>query len=68
MLQLFLILHIFIGATLCGVAVVIALTLGFTTLTPILIALAAGFLAAFPVSWVVAKRITSSAAPKHPPT
>lgn len=59
MVQLLLILHIFIGATLSGVAVVIALTLGFTTLTPILIAVAVGFLAAFPVSWIVAKKITS---------
>ena len=59
MFQLVLIIHIFIGSTLAGSAVIAALTLGFTTLVPILIAAGVGFLAAFPVSWIVAQKISS---------
>ncbi len=62
MFALFLILHIFIGSTLAGSAVVAALALGHDTLVPILISAAAGFVAAFPVSWVVARKI---AQPQH---
>lgn len=54
---LVLILHIFIGSTLAGSAVVAALTLGFDTLVPILVAAALGFVAAIPVSWLVAREI-----------
>ena len=57
MIPLFLIVHIFVGATLAGSAVVAALTFGFDTLQPVLIAALIGFLAAFPVSWYVAKQI-----------
>lgn len=55
---LILILHIFIGSTLAGSAVIAALTLGYDTLTPILITAALGFVAAFPVSYAVARRIS----------
>lgn len=57
MLELFLIVHIFIGATLAGSAVVAALSLGFDTLEPLLVAALAGFLVSIPVSWTVARRI-----------
>ncbi|WP_270727655.1 CTP synthetase [Shimia sp. Alg240-R146] len=57
MLQLSLILHLFIGATLSGVAIVVALVAGFGGLWTILGAAVAGFLIAFPISWVIAKRI-----------
>jgi predicted PurR-regulated permease PerM len=54
---LFFILHLFIGSTLAGSAVIAALATGYDTLTPILIAAAAGFVVAFPVSWVVSKKL-----------
>ncbi len=56
-MPLILILHIFIGATLAGSGVVVALVLGFDTLAPILVAGVLGFLAAFPISWLVAREI-----------
>lgn len=58
MYPLMLLLHIFIGSTLAGSAVIAALTMGFVTLTPILVAAALGFVAAFPVSWYVAKTLS----------
>lgn len=58
MIPLFLIVHIFVGATLAGSAVIVALTLGLDTLQPLLIAAILGFVAAFPVSWYVAKQIS----------
>lgn len=58
MVRLALILHIFIGATLAGVAVIAALVTGWDTLLPILGAAALGFAVAFPVSWAVARAIS----------
>ncbi len=58
MTQLFLIIHIFIGSTLAGSAVIAALTLGLDTLRPLLIAALLGFLLSIPVSWAVARKIT----------
>lgn len=60
-LMLVLILHIFIGSTVAGSAVVVALATGYDTLAPILITAGIGFLAAFPVSWYVVKRISDAA-------
>ena len=57
MVRLAMILHLFIGATLSGVAVIAVLVAGLTTLTPILAAAAAGFVAAFPVSYLVARQL-----------
>lgn len=57
MFRLALILHLFIGSTLAGSAVVAALASGYDTLMPILIAAAVGFVAAIPVSAIVAKKI-----------
>lgn len=57
MLRLSLILHLFIGSTLAGSAVIAALLIGQDTLRPILIAAALGFIAAFPVSYIVARRL-----------
>ena len=57
MLRLSLILHLFIGSTLAGSAVIAALVMGQDTLKPILIAAALGFFAAFPVSYLVAKKL-----------
>lgn len=57
MWRLSLILHLFIGSTLAGVAVIVALVSGFDTMWGILIAAAVGFCAAFPVSAYVAKEL-----------
>jgi putative flippase GtrA len=57
MLRLSLILHLFIGSTLAGSAVIAALLIGQDTLRPILIAAALGFIAAFPLSYIVARRL-----------
>ncbi|KGM88892.1 hypothetical protein rosmuc_01114 [Roseovarius mucosus DSM 17069] len=57
MLRLGLILHLFIGSTLSGSAVIAALVIGQDTLQPILIAALLGFIAAFPVSYIVAKKL-----------
>ena len=57
MTRLTLILFSMISTSLMGTALVVALTLGMDTLTPILIAAALGFLLAIPVSWLVAGQI-----------
>lgn len=57
MIPLFLIIHVFVGATLTGTCVVVALTLGLDTPRSLLAAALVGFLLAFPVSWIVTKRI-----------
>ncbi|WP_108827105.1 CTP synthetase [Ascidiaceihabitans donghaensis] len=59
MFRLTLILHLFIGSTLAGSGVIAALTMGYGTLTPILIAAAIGFVIAFPVSAMIAKTLLS---------
>jgi predicted PurR-regulated permease PerM len=58
MLPLMLILHIFLGSTVAGSAIILALVLGYDTLTPILVAGAVGFVLSFPVSWIIAKRLS----------
>ncbi|WP_241462637.1 CTP synthetase [Tateyamaria sp. ANG-S1] len=57
--MLFLVLHIFIGATMAGTGVIAALVMGFGAVGPILIGAAIGFVASFPVTWLVEKKITS---------
>ncbi len=57
MTRLTLILFSMISTSLIGTALVVALTMGMDTLTPILIAAALGFLLAIPVSWLVARQI-----------
>jgi hypothetical protein len=57
MARLALILHIFIGSTLAGVAVIAVLVAGMTTVPAILGSAALGFALAFPVSWLIAKRL-----------
>ncbi|AUJ64532.1 CTP synthetase [Aestuarium zhoushanense] len=60
MLRLASILYSLIGTTLAGSLVVAALTMGYDTLNPILIAAGVGFVAALPVTWVVAKAIQNA--------
>jgi len=57
MIWLGFILHLFIGSTFAGAAVIAALTMGQDTLVPILIAAAIGFVVAFPVTYVVTKKL-----------
>ena len=57
MFRLSLILHLFIGSTIAGSAVIAALVTGYDTAVPILIAAALGFVAAVPVSWAVARQL-----------
>lgn len=59
MTRLTLILFSMISTSLMGTALVVALTMGMDTLTPILIAAALGFVLAIPVSWLVARQIAS---------
>lgn len=57
MLRLGFILHLFIGSTIAGSAVVAALVMGGDTLLPILLAAGIGFIAACPVTYVVTKKL-----------
>ena len=57
MLRLALILHIFIGATLGGVLLVVALVAGFDGLWPLLGAMLAGFVITIPIAGHIAKRL-----------
>ena len=59
MTRLMMILFSMISTTQMGVGVIIALTTGYDTLQPILIAVAVGFLLSIPVSFYVAKAITA---------
>ena len=57
MTRLMMILFSMISTTLMGIGVIIALTTGYDTLNPILLAVAAGFILSVPVSFFVAKAI-----------
>ena len=57
MTRLMLILFSIISTTLMGMAIIFALTMGWDTLNPILVAAAVGFVAAVPVSWLVARQL-----------
>ncbi|KAF0174275.1 MAG: hypothetical protein FD162_1098 [Rhodobacteraceae bacterium] len=57
MSRLMMTLFSMIATTLMGVGVVIALTTGYGTLQPIVIAAAVGFVLAIPVSWFVARQL-----------
>ncbi|SEO49846.1 hypothetical protein SAMN04490248_10631 [Salinihabitans flavidus] len=59
MLRLAFILHLFIGSTMAGIGVIVALVIGQDTLWPIVIAAAIGFAAAFPVTYLVARKLLS---------
>ena len=54
MLPLMLIVHIFLGSTLAGTAVIAVLVMGYTAVLPIVLAAAVGFVAAFPASYLLA--------------
>jgi len=52
------ILHFVISTTLMGIFVTAALTAGYDTGRPIVLAALAGFVVALPISWLVARKIT----------
>ncbi|MCU0855998.1 MAG: CTP synthetase [Rhodobacteraceae bacterium] len=57
MFRIALLLFSMIATTLAGSAIVVALTMGYDTLGPVLAAAAIGFVAALPVTWAVARQI-----------
>ncbi|SEV99987.1 hypothetical protein SAMN05444851_0782 [Aliiroseovarius sediminilitoris] len=57
MFRLAAVIYILLGATLAGIFIIAALTVGMDTAQPIIYAAVAGFIVALPVSWVVAKQI-----------
>ncbi|ABV92559.1 conserved hypothetical protein [Dinoroseobacter shibae DFL 12 = DSM 16493] len=61
MIRLAFILYALIGTTLAGTFMVAALTAGYTTTQPVVITAALGFLLGIPVSYLVARAITSQA-------
>lgn len=57
MSRLMLLLFSIISTALMGTGIVVALTMGLDTLRPIVVAAAIGFVAAVPVSWLVARQL-----------
>ena len=57
MFRLASILFSMIATTCAGIGIIAALTMGYDTLYPILIAAAAGLVVALPVTWIVTKKI-----------
>lgn len=57
MTRLMVILFLVISTTLMGMLIVVALTSGYDTLNPILIAASIGFVLAIPFSWWVAQQL-----------
>ncbi|MFO8126058.1 CTP synthetase [Yoonia sp.] len=60
MLRLASMLYSIIGTTLAGILIIAALTAGYDTLVPILIAAGVGAVAGLPVSYLVAQAITKN--------
>ena len=52
-----LIVHLFLGATFAGSAVIAGLTMGYDTLQPILIAALIGWTVSIPATWYLARLI-----------
>ncbi|QIE47099.1 CTP synthetase [Pseudohalocynthiibacter aestuariivivens] len=51
------VLHLFIGATLAGIGVIAALVMGHASVPVLLGAALVGFVAAAPVSWLLARKL-----------
>ena len=49
--------HLFLGSTLAGSAVVAGLTMGYDTMQPVLVAALIGWVISIPATWYVAKVI-----------
>ena len=61
MTRLFFLMCALICPSLAGVGVIAVLSAGMVTLTPILIAAAAGALVGFPVAWIVTQQLLDRA-------
>lgn len=61
MLRLALILYLFIGTTLAGSAMVIALASGNDTMSPVILFSAIGAVVGIPIAWLVAKALYATA-------
>lgn len=59
MLRLTLLMYSILSGTLAGTAIIAVLVAGFGTMMPIIYAAIAGFVLALPVSWGVAKKLSS---------
>ena len=57
MTKLMFLIYVIAAPTLAGIAMVIVLVMGWNTGSPVVISVIAGALAAFPVSWMVAKKL-----------
>ena len=57
MTHLWMIIFSIVSATLIGTGVIVMLTTGYDTLTPVLTGAAIGLVLAFPVSWFVMRRL-----------
>lgn len=60
-MALFLLVYTFLGATLAGISMITALTIGLDTMQPVVYSAIAGFIVAIPIAWVVAKKIKENA-------
>ena len=59
MLRLTLLMYSILSGTLAGTAIIAVLVAGYDTKMPIIYAAAAGFILALPISWMVAKKLSS---------
>lgn len=62
MFRLMMILHSVIATTLMGIGVTGVLAAGMDGARPIVVAAVAGFVIAFPASWLIARKITGQSA------
>jgi len=58
MTRLTLLLFMIVSSTFMGMGMIAALTMGYGTLAPLLIAIAIGFVLAAPASWLIARRLS----------
>jgi hypothetical protein len=56
-MRLMMILYSIVGTAMAGSAMILVLTLGYSTLWPIISAAAVGAVLALPVSWMVARQL-----------
>jgi hypothetical protein len=59
MLRLTMLMYSILGATLAGIGVVAALSMGYYDVMPIVVAAAVGAVVALPASWLVARQLQS---------
>lgn len=60
MLRLTMLMYSIVGTTLAGIGVVVAVTMGLYTTTPIVVSAAIGAALGLPVAWFVAKQLQNA--------